>query len=173
MPENRAFRTTAFFLGGMSGRASARALLRRECRWKDASPSMRKREPEDASATPDEIRQAFESLTKAELLKLDSNSRFRHQALGARRQGRDPDELVSDALLALLDGRRAWKLKTCSFFICLMGVIRSQSYHLRKDKPEDAFDDLEALPVRREVEADPLDERPPSTTGSVALLTPS
>jgi hypothetical protein len=131
---------------------------------------MTKREPDEAKASAEQIRQAFEALSVVELVKVRDSARYRFQALGVRRQGREPDELVTDALVALLDGRRAWKPTRCSFFVCLIGVIRSQAFHLRKAPPQDAFDDLEALPSDVENQTDPFDSQESSTIADPLLV---
>lgn len=131
---------------------------------------MTKREPDEPKASAEQIRQAFEALSVVELVKVHDSARYRFQALGVRRQGRQPDELVTDALVALLDGRRAWKPTRCSFFVCLIGVIRSQAFHLRKALPQDAFDDLEALPSNVENQADSFDSRESTIADPLLVL---
>jgi DNA-directed RNA polymerase specialized sigma24 family protein len=130
---------------------------------------MTKREPNEAKASAAQIHEAFEALTDAELVKLNDFARYRFQALGVRRQGRDPDELVTDAIVALLDGRRAWKPSRCSFFICLIGVIRSQAFHLRKDRPRDAFDELEVIRPTVTSQSEPFEDRESDATSDPLL----
>ena len=97
-----------------SGVALSTALKKRAVRSESDRMSHAKRrsppEPEAIAATPDQIREAYLALTKTELARLASFARWRFQALGRRRQARDPDELVTDAFLAILDGTRTWYL---------------------------------------------------------------
>jgi DNA-directed RNA polymerase specialized sigma24 family protein len=115
-------------------------------------------EPEAIAATPDQIREAYLALTKAELARLASFARWRFQALGRRRQARDPDELVMDAFLAILDGTRTWYSSKAAFFVALIGAIRSQTYNVRTKAAKDAFDDLKSIVDPADPEADPFDE---------------
>lgn len=115
-------------------------------------------EPEAIAATPEQIREAYLALTKTELARLASFARWRFQALGRRRQARDPDELVTDAFLAILDGTRTWYPTKAAFFIALIGAIRSQTHHMRTRAAEDAFDDLKSIIDPADPEADPFEE---------------
>ena len=115
-------------------------------------------EPEAIAATRDQIREAYLALTKTELARLASFARWRFQALGRRRQARDPDELVTDAFIAIFDGMRTWYPTKAAFFIALIGAIRSQTYNMRTKAAKDAFDDLKSIVDPEDPEADPFDE---------------
>jgi DNA-directed RNA polymerase specialized sigma24 family protein len=114
-------------------------------------------EPEASAATPDQIREAYVALTKKELARLASYARWRFQALGRRRQARDPDELATDAFLSILDGTRTWYPAKAAFFVALIGAIRSQTYNMRTKAAKDAFDDLDSIVDPSDPEADPFE----------------
>ena len=109
-----------------SGVAVSTALKKRAARSESERMSHAKRrsppEPEAIAATPDQIREAYLALTKTELARLASFARWRFQALGRRRQARDPDELVTDAFLAILDATRTWYPAKAAFFVALIGA---------------------------------------------------
>lgn len=127
-------------------------------------------EPEPIAATPDQIREAYLALTKTELARLASYARWRFQALGARRQGRDPDELVTDAFLAILDGTRTWYPDKAAFFVAFIGAIRSQTYNMRTKAAKDASDDLKSIADPADPEADPFESFEPPAGGDSANL---
>lgn len=119
-------------------------------------------DPEAVPATQDQIRDAYLALTKKELARLARYAWWRFQALGHRRQARDPDELVADAFVAMLDGTRSWYPSKARFFIALTGAMRSQTSNQRKKAPADAFDELKSI-VGKDDENDPFEdfEAPP------------
>ena len=118
---------------------------------------------DETPATAEEVKKAIESLSEPQLVRLKRYAAFRHRGLGARAAGRSPADLESDAVIALLDGRRNWTKSKVDFLTCLMGIIRSLSSHIRTGESRDAFDDLAPVPERHDdgVE-DPLERFPNS-----------
>jgi DNA-directed RNA polymerase specialized sigma24 family protein len=117
----------------------------------------------DASpvASLEEIRQAFEALSGIELARLSRFARWRMRALGSRQMGRDADEFVSEALLALLQGDRKWRPENVSFYVCFKEIIRSQTYNLRTKQPDNPLDGPRAPwgPADEDgIESDPLEK---------------
>ncbi|MCX6543520.1 MAG: hypothetical protein NTV05_03800 [Acidobacteria bacterium] len=49
---------------------------------------------------------------------------------------------MSDALIAMLEGRRKWCMSRVDFVKFLVGVIQSLSSHISTGRPVDAFDDV-------------------------------
>jgi hypothetical protein len=96
---------------------------------------------DEPPATVDEIRAAIAQLTTGDLLRLRKFAYQRHGVLGRRGAGRRPEDLLSDALAAVLEQRRKWS-KSVDFVRFLIGVIQSLSSHLADGKAKDAFDDV-------------------------------
>lgn len=82
---------------------------------------------EKEAASPDEISQAIEGLTVANLRKLQNFARFRMAALGHLSRGLDAEDLLEEAMTATLDGRRTWRKSSVTFVNHLMAVMRSTS----------------------------------------------
>ena len=61
---------------------------------------------ESTPATHGEIEAAIQALTRTQLLRLESFAWFSHRALGSRGAGRNEGDLLSDAIIATLEGRR-------------------------------------------------------------------
>lgn len=99
---------------------------------------------ENRQAPIDEIEHAISQLTEVQRNRLRQFSQYRHQSLGSRRTGRDPDDLLSDAIVAVLEGRRKWNRGKVDFFNFLVGVIRSLCSHIRDGRPTDAFDEIDS-----------------------------
>jgi hypothetical protein len=99
------------------------------------------------AATREEIITAIEALTAAQLVRLENIAWFRHHSLGSRGAGRQPRDLLSDAVIACLEGRRKWVKSSCELPTFLAGVLRSLASHIRAGKPVDAFDDLAPSPT--------------------------
>lgn len=95
------------------------------------------------SATQEEIEEALGALTPAQLVQLEKSSQFRHRSLGPRGAGRNENDLLSDAVIAILRGRRKWFRENCTFMALLQGVMRSLASHIRAGKPVDAFDEID------------------------------
>jgi len=83
----------------------------------------------EETAGVDEIRAAIESLSEAELLRLERYAKFRIRSLGGRTLGRDHEDLLREALTATLGGDRRWKRRKIPFFTHLIGAMRSLSSH--------------------------------------------
>ena len=123
---------------------------------------MSKRPPaEPMPATREEVEKALEALTEAQLVRLERISAFRHRSLGTRGAGRNEGDLLSDAIIAVLEGRRKWKTNI-DFMTFLKGVIRSLASHIRTGKPVDAFDDIAPNPVNDEDDAEDFVEQIPT-----------
>jgi hypothetical protein len=99
------------------------------------------------AATREEIIAAIEALTAAQLVRLENLAWFRHHSLGSRRAGRQPRDLLSDSVIACLEGRRRWIKSNCDFPTFLAGVLRSLASHIRDGRAVDAFDDLAVNPA--------------------------
>lgn len=93
--------------------------------------------PADKAASHEEIVAAIQSLTEAELLRLEKFVRFRIRGLGPASAGRDWRDLLGEALAATLDQRR-WN-KSVTFVQHLLGAIRSISSSWKKSfDPDEA-----------------------------------
>jgi hypothetical protein len=124
---------------------------------------MSKRPPlKPATATKEQVEEALAALTGAQLVRLQRISAFRHRSLGTRGAGRNEGDLLSDAIIATLDGRRKWKTNI-DFVVFLSGVIRSLASHIRAGKPVDAFDDIAPNPVNEDDEAEDFVEQIPTS----------
>ena len=101
------------------------------------------RNPEDGSlvASREQVEQALAGLTTVQLLRLGLTAEFRHRSLGARGAGRNPEDLLSDAIIAALEGRRKWPT-AIAFMAFLQGAMRSLASHIRAGRMVDAFDDI-------------------------------
>src|SRR5690349_5849511 len=116
---------------------------------------MKKRPPADPiPANRQEIEQAIEGLTEAELVRLQKIATFRHRSLGTRGAGRNEGDLLSDAIIAVLEGRRKWFKEKVDFMGFLQGVMRSLASHIRDGKATDAFDELAPNPVYEDEDAE-------------------
>jgi DNA-directed RNA polymerase specialized sigma24 family protein len=83
-------------------------------------------------ATVDEIEQAIANLKRADLLKLKAFARNRAQALGFRGRACTGEDLLQDAVCALLEQRRHWNPKKVDFVGVLLGAIRSMASNLNE-----------------------------------------
>jgi hypothetical protein len=118
--------------------------------------------PEPATATKEQVEEALAALSGAQLVRLQRISAFRHRSLGTRGAGRNQGDLLSDAIIATLDGRRKWKTNI-DFVVFLRGVIRSLASHIRAGKSVDAFDDIAPNPVNEDEEAEDFVEQIPTS----------
>lgn len=124
---------------------------------------MSKRRPvEPTTATRAEVEQAIEALTEVQLVRLEKIAAFRHLSLGTRCAGRNEGDLLSDAIIATLDGRREWKTNV-DFMMFLGGVMRSLASHIRDGKPVDAFDEIAPNPVNKEDDTEDFVEQIPTS----------
>ena len=93
---------------------------------------------ERTAATRREVVQAIDSLTSADLLKLQWAAKFRVRSLGRAGKGRTHEDLLMEAVASTLAGTedggsgRRWKSKNVSFRLHLMGVMRSISSHWKE-----------------------------------------
>ena len=101
---------------------------------------------EPRPATQGEIEEAIQALTPAQLVRLEKIAWFRHRALGRRGAGRNAGDLFSDAIIAVLEGRRKWVKDNCDFMTFLQGAMRSLASHIRDGKATDAFDEIAPNP---------------------------
>ena len=92
-------------------------------------------------ATKEQVEQALAGLTTVQLLRLRRTAAFRHRSLGARGAGRNPEDLLSDVIIAALEGRRKWPMDI-TFMAFLQGAMRSLASHIRVGRAVDAFDDI-------------------------------
>ena len=117
---------------------------------------------EPRPATQEEIEEAIWALTPAQLGQLKKSSRSRHRSLGPRGAGRNEDDLLCDAITAVLEGRRKWVKKNCNFVALLQGVMRSLASHIRDGKAIDAFDEIDPNPENEQDTADDFLEQTPT-----------
>ncbi len=111
---------------------------------------MKKRPPtEPTQATQEEIEEAIQALTQTQLIHLENISWFRHGTLGSRGAGRNESDILSDAIIAVLEGRRKWIKDNCDFMTFLKGVMRSITSHIRSGKAVDTFDEIAPNPVSK------------------------
>ena len=116
---------------------------------------------EPTLATREQVERALAALTDFQLVRLQRIAEFRHRSLGTRGAGRNESDLLSDAIIATLEGRRKWKTNV-DFMTFLKGVIRSLASHIRAGRPADAFDDIAARPVNEEDETEDIVELLPT-----------
>jgi hypothetical protein len=118
-----------------------------------------RRQADEPPATIDEISEAIVALTKGDLIRLRKFAYRRYWTLGRRGAGLSPEDLLQNALVAVLEGRRKWKKSRVDFVKLLIGVIQSLSSHIVEGKAIDAFDDVVAYEAPDE-DTDALDRRP-------------
>ena len=128
--------------------------------------SAKRRPADEPPATTDEIAAAIQALTTGELLRLRKFAYRRYWTLGRRGAGLSPEDLIQDAMMAILDGRRKWPKNRVDFVKLLIGVIQSLSSHIVAGKARDAFDDVVDYQAPEE-DSDALDRMP-----SPAALSP-
>jgi DNA-directed RNA polymerase specialized sigma24 family protein len=117
---------------------------------------------EPTPASREEIEQAIEALTAPQLVRLGKIAAFRHRSLGTRGVGRNEHDLLSDAIIATLEGRRKWFKAKVDFLSFLKGVMRSLASHIRAGKALDAFDEIAPNPVNDEDDAEDVVEQIPT-----------
>lgn len=117
---------------------------------------------EPTPATQEEIEEAIQALTQTQLVQLESFAWFSHRALGLRGAGRNESELLSDAIIATLEGRRNWIKENCDFLTFLKGVMRSMTSHIRDGKATDAFDEIAPKPASEQDDAEDFVEQIPT-----------
>ncbi len=128
--------------------------------------SAKRRLADEPAATTDEIAAAIQSLKPGELVRIRKFAYRRYWTLGRRGAGLSPEDLIQDAMMAILDGRRKWQKSRVDFVKLLIGVIHSLSNHIVEGKARDAFDDVVEYQAPEE-NSDALDRMP-----SPAALSP-
>lgn len=117
---------------------------------------------EPIPATRKEIEEALQSLTPAQHARLENIAWLRHKSLGPRAAGRNESDMLSDSVIAALDGRRKWVKDNCDFMTFLTGVMRSLASHIRAGRATDAFDEIEPTSVNEKNGAADSVERIPA-----------
>ncbi len=118
---------------------------------------------ESRPATQEKIEEAIRTLTPAQLVRLEKLAWFRHGTLGRRGAGRSEGDLLSDAIIAALDGRRKWVKENCSFMKFLDSTMRSLASHIRDGRAADAFDEIAPSPKNTD-DSEDFPERVPTQT---------
>lgn len=107
------------------------------------SPAPRKPEP----ATPGEIRQAIEALTREDTERIEQSALNRINRIWQAANGRSHDDLIQEALVRILDGKRHWYKGNTSFTQCLIGAIWSIASewagHRKRNQDEPEYASLE------------------------------
>jgi DNA-directed RNA polymerase specialized sigma24 family protein len=111
-------------------------------------------------ATVEEIRQAVEKLTKSEWAKLHSFARNRARMMALRGSAFTEEDLVREAILALLEERRTWNPKKVDFVGLLIGAIRSIASNYKAATEDGDF----ALPASQIVSPEEDEDEPSSPT---------
>lgn len=91
------------------------------------------------TASTEEVIAALNALADADRLRLRGFARWRVKGLGRAALGRTFEDLLGDAITAILGGRRHWDPAAVPFLGFLLGVVRSISSHWRE-----SFDEEEA-----------------------------
>ena len=91
------------------------------------------------------IEQAILAFTNEESLRLNRYAQWRIRGLGRKAQGRSADDLLQEALVATLEGKRVWK-EGVSLYQHLIGALRSISSRLRERKFEEYLESEIATP---------------------------
>jgi DNA-directed RNA polymerase specialized sigma24 family protein len=113
-------------------------------------------------ATKEEVEQALAALTDGQLVRLSRSSAFRHGTLGRRGAGCHEGDLLSDAIVLMLEGRRKWIKANVELVPFILGVMRSLASHIYAGKPLDAFDEIAPNPVYEEDAAEDYVEQIPT-----------
>jgi len=116
----------------------------------------------ETPATRDEVESALAALTDVQLVRLNKVSAFRTASLGTRAVGRNPGDILSDAIIAILEGRRKWFKSRVTFLPFVLGVMKSLTSHIRTGKALDAFDEIAPNPVGEEDDAEDFVEQIPT-----------
>ena len=86
------------------------------------------REEKSSDGVRERIVEAVKSLTHAELLRLRLFAQYHIRVMGDLAAGREGTDLLHEAIVATLDGRRNWDSDRVPFFHYLFGVMRSVAY---------------------------------------------
>ncbi len=87
--------------------------------------SAKRRPADEPPATIDEIAAAIQVLITVELVRIRKFSYRPYLNLGRRGAGLSPEDLIQDAMMAILDGRRKWPKNRVDFVKLLLGVNQS------------------------------------------------
>lgn len=129
-------------------------------RYVEGTRAMSKTRPAaETPAATEEIEQVLSALTEAQLVRLNEVSAFRTASLGTRAVGRNPGDILSDAIIAILERRRKWIKAKVDFMPFLLGVMKSLTSHIRTGKPLDAFDEIAPNAVNDEDDAEDFVEQ--------------
>ncbi len=128
-------------------------------------------QPPTQVATADEVWRAVETLTEVDLLRLHEEARCRVIRIGpCAANGRTDDDLLQDAVIRLLDGKRSWYPENVPFVPYLMGVIKSVASawagHRERNSGTPEYAALETELMREDEEGNkvsPFDAVPAST----------
>jgi DNA-directed RNA polymerase specialized sigma24 family protein len=82
--------------------------------------------------------------------------------LGTRGAGRNEHDLLSDAIIATLEGRRKWFKAKVDFMTFVKGVMRSLASHIRAGMALDAFHEIAPNPVNDEDDTEDFVEQIPT-----------
>lgn len=106
-----------------------------------------RRVPREQAASPAEIRQAINSLTDPQWLRLEKYAAWRIRGLARKASGRAGMDLLQEAVTATLEGRRSWNKASVDFVGHLLGVMRSMSTHWGEQfDPDEARTEAEVAP---------------------------
>lgn len=112
----------------------------------------KRRLPPGQAATVDEVYEAVGALTHAQLHRLGRFAQYRLE--GVRRAGiaNSGEDLVQEAVLRTLHGKRSWNKKEVDFIGHVIGVIKSLTSHLGE---KDADPTLESDLTRNNEDGNP------------------
>ena len=86
-----------------------------------------RRIPPEQAADPAEVQAAIDSLTAADLLRLEGYAIWRIRAIGRKALGRNYEDLLSESIFATLEGKRKWNKNNVNFVRYLIGAMQSIS----------------------------------------------
>src|SRR5262245_1076348 len=86
-----------------------------------------RRGPPELAADPAEVQAAIDSLTEADLLRLEGYAIWRIRAIGRKALGRNYEDLLSESIFATLEGKRKWNKNNVDFVRYLIGAMQSIS----------------------------------------------
>jgi hypothetical protein len=96
-----------------------------------------RRIPIENAASIDEINAAIESLTSAQLKRLERNARWRVKGLGRKKAGRNWEELLQETVTSFCSGTRRWNKEKIDFMRAMTEAIRSISNNWGRTFDED------------------------------------
>lgn len=121
-----------------------------------------RRVPDEQTASPEEVKTAFDALTRAETVALQKYASWRVIHIGVAAHSRTYHDLLSEAFEAIFTpDRRRWNKDRATFYTFLKGVIRSISSNwAAKHKRQQTFLDSEETTLTKAGVSSPLDEAP-------------